>query len=70
MLPSVRVMLPPMENTCECSCSTYRMNASGNPPSTGITCPVVFALASPASQQMAFAQSRGRIGSPVIVRFA
>jgi predicted nucleic acid-binding protein len=40
------------------------------PPSTGITCPVVFALASPASQQMAFAQSCGRIGWRVIVRFA
>ena len=42
----------------------------GDPPSTGITCPVVFALWSPASQQIAFAQSDGRIGRRVIVRCA
>ena len=48
----------------------YRRNASGSPPSTGMTWPVVFALASPASQQIAFAQSTGRIGRRVIVRLA
>ena len=48
----------------------YRRNASGSPPSTGMTWPVVFALASPASQQIAFAQSIGRIGRRVIVRAA
>ena len=47
-----------------------RRNASGRPPSTGMTWPVVFALASPASQQIALAQSCGRIGRRVIVRLA
>ena len=47
-----------------------RRNASGSPPSTGITWPVVLALWSPASQQIAFAQSAGRIGRRVIVRCA
>jgi hypothetical protein len=47
-----------------------RRNASGTPPSTGIICPVVFALSSLASQTMAFAQSRGKIGCCVMVRRA
>ena len=50
--------------------SVYRRNASGSPPSTGMTWPVVFALWSPASQQIALALSIGRIGRRVIVRCA
>ena len=53
---------------CEPAGAGYRRNASGSPPSTGMTWPVVFALASPASQQIALAQSCGRIGRRVIVR--
>src|SRR5690606_21810667 len=48
----------------------HRRNASLSPPSTGTTCPVVRALSSPASQQMALAQSAGMIGCCVIVRWA
>jgi alkanesulfonate monooxygenase SsuD/methylene tetrahydromethanopterin reductase-like flavin-dependent oxidoreductase (luciferase family) len=48
----------------------YRRNASVKPPSTGMTWPVVLLLSSPASQQMAAAQSDGRMGCRVIVRCA
>src|SRR6516225_144514 len=48
----------------------HRKKASRSPPSTGITCPVVLALESPASQTIALAQSYGRIGSLVSVRCA
>ena len=37
----------------------YRRKASVSPPSTGITCPVVFELSSLARKTMALAQSRG-----------
>jgi hypothetical protein len=47
-----------------------RRNASGSPPSTGMTWPVVLPLWSPASQQIAFVQSTGRMGRRVIVRRA
>ncbi len=49
---------------------SYLRKASGNPPSTGITWPVVLALWSPASQQIALALSIGRIGRRVMVRRA
>src|SRR4029079_3268577 len=60
MLPSLRVMLLPPTGKHEqvLFSARYRITAPGNPPPAGITCPVVFALGSPASQQMAFAQSR------------
>src|SRR5579859_6335886 len=45
-----------------------RRNASAKPPSTGIMCPVVFALCSLSSHTMALAQSCGRIGRLVRVR--
>ena len=48
----------------------YRKNASVSPPSTGMMCPVVLALSSLASHTMAFAQSLGRIGRRVSVRWA
>src|ERR1700731_1177962 len=48
----------------------YLMNASGKPPSTGMMWPVVFALSSLASQTMARAQSSGRMGLRVSVRWA
>ena len=48
----------------------YRRNASGSPPSTGMTWPVVLALWSPARKQIALALSSGRIGRRVIVRRA
>ena len=54
----------------EAGIGPHRRNASGSPPSTGMTWPVVFALWSPASQQMALALSIGRIGRRVIVRRA
>ena len=47
-----------------------RRNASLRPPSTGITCPVVRALCSPASQRIAAAQNSGVIGRLVKVRWA
>ncbi len=49
---------------------SYLRKASGNPPSTGMTWPVVLALWSPASQQIALALSIGRIGRRVMVRRA
>jgi hypothetical protein len=55
---------------CQSAIEHYLRKPSVNPPSTGMTCPVVFALCSPASQQMALAQSMGRIGRRVIVRRA
>src|SRR5688572_13126247 len=48
----------------------HRKNASGSPPSTGMTCPVVLALWSPARKRIALAQSAGRIGRRVMVRRA
>jgi hypothetical protein len=48
----------------------YRKNASVKPPSTGMMCPVVLPLSSLASHRMAFAQSIGRIGRRVRVRWA
>ena len=50
--------------------AAYRRKASGKPPSTGITCPVVRVLCSPASHTMAAAQASGVTGRLVKVRCA
>ena len=48
----------------------YLRNASVNPPSTGIRCPVVQRDCGPARNRIAAAQSTGSIGWPVSVLFA
>src|SRR5262249_7543173 len=48
----------------------YLRNPSCNPPSTGITCPVVFARRCETSRKMASAWSSGSIGDCVSARFA